>query len=457
MKLVSQIDATGIWPPFTRKLVVALALLTSLLLLLLSLNMRPIADDYCYANDVGRGLLSALKNRYTGAGGNLFETAIVLIQTGLPLIILNAQWGSALSFLLTVTAVVCLVRTVFGLLVPRHSQLVLWSLSLIVGSFSWLTFWWFPALFPVLERMRPVFMRTAKDVVFWQSMTSQYVTVPAILALVLIWVFTARARRRLRLVISVLVGLFFGTSSLILAGGILIVSFVTLFASAKMLSLKAHRLSIAAIVSGCISGTLFQLLAPGTAQRYISIHSSKTPAPGDGLVSHLLRGLGQAPFWLAVEIMNVGVVFAFCLGVCVSSVMRRNANDFGIRSATHLAVVFGALAVALTISEKIMETYSYFALWHMTYSRFFIFLASLLLGTISFRFHSRFSIGIYVEKISIVLVIAGMVWATLSVGQLALTRAATWQSHRTAQGDAAETNSAWVMECALQSGLVSRN
>jgi len=81
------------------------ALLATVFLVWFASQYLPIADDYCYASDAKQGIWMALRNRYLFAGGNLFETLVVLLQVGVPLVVVPLHIASSFSWLVTLGVV----------------------------------------------------------------------------------------------------------------------------------------------------------------------------------------------------------------------------------------------------------------------------------------------------------------------------------------------------------------
>ena len=420
----------------------------------LSLKFRPIADDYCYTWFVKTGILHSLETRYFSEGGNLFETFIVLAQTGFPLAVFGSEFGSFTAFWLTLASLGGLLYLLGSHAFPKLHWQDRVSLVASTTTLGWLTFWWLPALFPVLERMRPVYMRTAKDIVYWQSMTGQYVLVPSLL-LGLAILSLKLPNRVSRIVAFSIIGICTGASSLILAGGALLVV-ATLIAFAIPLKLqKATQVVSWFFLAGTLSGVIFQLLAPGTSSRLVEVNQGVHSGFGE-TISRLGISLVQVPLWLGVELCNLGLVAAFAFGLIANRVADALQAYPSKSKALKFFWLFAGASLALLISEKVTQAFGYFALWHMTYSRLFLFLASLALG-VYFGSHLHGKLIRFLQASALIVVILGSTYSAAVVATHSLERAESWPLDAVAQGDAAEVTASWVMECAVRAGLVKTN
>ena len=435
-------------------LAISSTVIVSGLLLVLGRLMLPIADDYCYASNARDGLLNALVHRYQLEGGNLFETFVVLIQVGMPLTVASPNIASAFAWGVTLlfvcVAFIVVIKMTFARVQTKTSLLM--SFSLLVAL--WLPYWWVPGIIPGLERMRPVFMRTAKDMLFWHSMQSQYIVVPVILASITIWALRKNASPALQTVLMTIFGLFLGTSSLILAGGFFLTSTSAILIPRVRRFFGARK--IFAAFSGLAAGIAIQITAPGTFGRLAQVHgSSGTGDAVQGLFSAVLDGFIESPLWLVVCLVNLGIVLSVMSGLLMGLALKRASFSILETRARRIAVWLFGFGFALVYCEKVLEKLTYFALWHMTYARFAFLLAGLALGIWLSAIIERFKVRpIVISSAASAVICASFALFASSVLPVAQARFASWKAHPYSQGDAAEaTANSWVLDCAKRAGI----
>lgn len=435
---------------------IALVITAFVFVLLVALGrlMLPIADDYCYASNARDGLLNALVHRYQLEGGNLFETFVVLIQVGLPLTLASPNFGSAFAWAVTLLFV-CVAFVVVLMMCIAKLQIktaMLWAFSLLATL--WLPYWWLPGIIPGLERVRPVFMRTARDMTFWHSMQSQYIVVPVILATIMILARRTTARPVCQNLLLAIVGLFLGTSSLILAGGFSLTSFIAVLIPRARKVVGFRR--VTGVFSGVAIGVAIQVTAPGTFGRLTQVHGSSTTGDmAHRLFSAVVGGFIESPLWLVVCLVNLGTVVSVLSGLLMGQAFKRASFSVLDTRARSMAIWLFGFGFALVYCEKVLEKLTYFALWHMTYARFAFLLAGLALGIWFSAISDRVKLRPFVMTFSAsTLVLLSLVLSASSVLIVAQARYASWKAHPYSQGDAAEaTASSWVLDCAKRAGI----
>lgn len=423
------------------------------LVLLLAALMRPIADDYCYAAGVRNGLWSALMHRYLFEGGNLFETLVVLVQVGLPLVVLPLWVASGLSWLLTLSVLYGAIATMVASIFPGQSRVRAAAGAASVVGILWLPYWWMPALVPGFERMRPVFMRTAKDMLFWHSMQSQYIVVPALALVVVIWVKRASLSKGYKTLLLGVVGVCVGLSSLILGGGMLLtLAFTCLTKTGRKFCLRLQNMLF---IGALLAGIAFQISAPGTFGRLTQVEAGRVHVSlASKLGAAFLTGASQFPLWAVVCTANVGLILAVVTGFLLGRTHQKQSSGMESRPALRVALWLYLLGFALLLSEKVLEALTYFALWHLTYARLSLMAASVVLGVwLSQKLPKVKRENLMLTSVG-ALAFLSLTWTAVAVGGVSVARANTWASSPHAEGDAAEaTYKSWVLDCAVSAGI----
>ncbi len=420
--------------------------------------LRPIADDYCFAVEADHGLFTALLDRYSTAGGNLFESALVTLQVGSPLNLMPLQIASAVTSVTAVLALATLLWLIGRTLGAPERFKRNWLLSLCVIFLSWLPFWFLPAFFPIMEKMRPVYDLTARNMVFWQSVVSQYSFVPTVLFAGFLTLKVTSLQRLPKLVLSALIGLCFGTSSLMLA--LALVTLLILGLAFFRKAIRAWADSIWCLLVGVIVGIVLQISAPGTLMRLATVSGTSMDQGSEigQLFSATFSGLSETPMWGLIWLGNVGVLFAFVTGVVFCN-LKLNFLDV-IRPNRLLKIATGSLVFGflLIFWQKTLEHLTYIGHWHATYARVALYFAALFAGLwvgTFIRERKRFKAVQGISKLGFGLLGIVSILTGLYVLSESADRAKAWPNTTAYQGEAAEATAAsWVMDCAVESGLI---
>jgi hypothetical protein len=338
--------------------------------LLLSVNIRPIADDYCAAAGSASGVFAYINNLALTWSGDytqiLFNGFLVAFPlSSLPMYFLGLQT----LFLFMLLLVLLLYIFYKNSKVPNikfNSFAILSSLVLIV----WNIYWALPAALSGHSSYdRLLDSKESFSAVFgWPTVIVQYLTVP--ICIVLLGFLRIR-NSKLGYFVLIATGLIIGTSGYALALAIVLSSSLFLFYRNNYLGVSKTL----TLNSGVFVGATFSYFSPGAQLR------SESFALQDPSVMSVLRWLIVSSLEFTASIFNVGIFFVVLVGFLTSRFVYRifSFRVIGINSAalfkfssTFLLVYFASISVS--------EFLTYNAFWHLITFRSFLFFYVFFVG-----------------------------------------------------------------------------
>jgi hypothetical protein len=340
--------------------------------LLLSVNIRPIADDYCAASGSTSGVLAHMHNVVLTWGGDytqiLFNGVLVAFPlSSLPLYFLGLQ--TLFLFILLILFLLYILYKDFKVSDCKFSSFAFFSSVFLI---VWNIYWALPAALSGQRGYdRLLDSKESFSAVFgWPTVIVQYLIVPICLA----FIGLLRVRNsKLGYLVLITTGLIIGTSGYALALAIVLSSSLFLFYRNNHLGLSKTLM----LNMGVFVGAMSSYFSPGAQLR------SESFALQDPSVKSGLRWLIVSSLELITSIFNVGILFVVLIGFLASRIVHQlfsyKVSSFDLESlfrysSTFLLIYFASISVS--------EFFTYNAFWHLITFR-------------SLLFFYFFSIGLY--------------------------------------------------------------
>jgi hypothetical protein len=413
-----------------------------------SLKLRPIADDYCFAASTGAGILASTKNFWLTWSGDIVSIFISSAITGWPLVFLKWSVGSAIPFMLAAASLSLVVYRLVSELtsMSRNTKYMLAASVCAFVPIAWWSFWW---ITPLLAPRTHEILQLPNTITFWQTINSGYIVAMSIS--IVCFLAVDRVPRRFAFPLMSLAGLLAGLSGLVLACTLITLALCTLvwlFKNHPMETLR--KKNYIAYIMGAVIGLLAAMLAPGTRARR-DVLSQNPMIPDLDLLSLLEWTFPEALWEFMVAILGLGTVLVTLFFGAIGLILSPNIALSDFTKIKYRSAQLFVFALLLSLFSQISEAFSYPAFWHLVSIYAVIFLLTVY-G--SFFLGIRLGKGIQqrTRRFATVLLIAtqvAMVLSILQMGDEIAKRYDTWS-----QGPAPlyqitdiESNPGWVWNC----------
>jgi hypothetical protein len=347
----------------------AFSLIAAPAILVISLNIRPAADDFCFAKAINMGFLPSIWNWYLTWVGDLSVTTLNTLLVGLPISV--SPKLSLIPFLSGALSVALLGSRVLFRKCATGTRL----LSIILILILWITYLWFPA-FSEQKLFGPGGSnQIAEQTTFWQVTNSSYV-IPTSLVLLLFLFLRKQVenQRKHHQKIIFPVGLFIGmigyviaTSTIICLASILFI----IYKSRETILGKKIRLSIIVLSLGVGTGMAISLLSPGAAIRKSNFQHIGTLE----ILSHIPKIVILSLSTILEILGSASFVIAIISGFVIYSLKRdRDEAD------NNLILPLSFILIVVTLVNRISEIFSYSATSHLEVSYLVAFVLGLEIG-----------------------------------------------------------------------------
>jgi hypothetical protein len=338
------------------------------------LNLRPVADDFCFAQSINLGLLNSQIYWYQAWVGDVSITLLNSLLVGLPI---------AISVKLTfVPLLIGAITVSICVLVLNRESIKSWRG--IIGSgfilISWFSYLWFPALTNRLVFGSIGFKNViAEQSTFWQVVNSSY-TVPICILLLIYANFDYLFRKSeninfLQVLLCVGLGFLNGTLGYVLAASA-VLWFSYLFFKFQIKTLRQGRFcpskGFSLWLLGVVSGLLFSVASPGVQNRRIALGSEFDFA----LIKQLPRSILTSVLTVVELLASPALIIAFLSGITFGFIFRTsNQSHWNIKYLDFLVLIF-----LLSVLTEISELFSYGAISHLQPIIVVFFICSFSLG-----------------------------------------------------------------------------
>jgi hypothetical protein len=335
----------------------------------LSLQIRPIADDYCAAAQVtSDGYFGYMKKIYETWSGDSLQIFAIATLVGFPLAHLPFAWVGITTlflFIIIMGIVSTQIKSTF-LIEPisdRHrGSTLLFGLVLII---SWSGYWSLPSVVN-FNNTYQAFLGASESfgaVFGWPIMITAYLIVPGILFILFLKLWPQTS---MNVIVVGLLGFAFGISGYALA--LAMCSSLVLFQFFP--SLKRPLGKLLAFQTGLIFGVLFSILSPGAQTRTSEIGGFGSKLEGEIVFRWIL--VSGAEFVSCI--FNLGILLAILVGfttaIFLVPYLGYSINFFRIQKFLLSGFIFG---VTYFVVISFSELFAYAAFWHLVPFKTFLF------------------------------------------------------------------------------------
>lgn len=352
--------------------------------LILSVNIRPIADDYCAAAGSSNGVISYMQNLTQTWSGDYLQIFFNGLLVALPL----SKGPLFLLGISTLFLYIALLLLFIYLILrklklsPRRPSSIAFITALVL--IIWNLYWALPAAikWPVFYDRLLDTKETFAGVFGWPTVIVQYLIVPLIIVLVS---FIRVRRTWLNSLFLILIGLMIGTSGYALALAVAVASGLLFLTYDKSLGFtKTVLLNI-----GICSGALISFASTGAQARSELLASSRDNSSLDSI----FRWFSVSSLEFIVSIFNVGVLAVILAGFLLSQHIDKffSIDDFMFDNNLVLRS-FGIFLAVYYAIISVSEYLTYNAFWHLITFKSGLFFYFFFLGIfIGDRYKRRFS------------------------------------------------------------------
>ena len=361
----------------TQGLLILFSALSVLFVGALSLQLRPIADDYCLASATSNnGFWGALNYWITTWSGDYTAVLSITVFVGSPLTFLPFEFASATTFLITLFLLGIVGALLFGAV--AGSKGLFSQPGVLMGLLTpslWLVFWWSSSL----RSMNEFNLQGPGSIIHWQNINAGYV-IPA--AVPLIWILLIvrlKVQQRNALFINgVAIGIWVGGSGLVLSlFGILFALTLFVFALRSTRAVVSRNLLWLAgpwFVTNTL-GWLFAYTSSGTEERRATLGERYLDA-GELFAFVFPKAIIE---WLQI-VASLGTILVFLIAFTAGSLLKPSSDRKAGLSGFKLSGVLLVSSLLLNIISQSAAAFSYDAFWHTTSSSILVFFALLVFG-----------------------------------------------------------------------------
>jgi hypothetical protein len=362
-------------------LLILFSTLSVLFVSALSLQLRPIADDYCLASaTASHGFWGALNFWFTTVGGDYTGVLSNSLFVGTPVAFLPFEFASATTFLITLALLGIVVSLSFA--VVARSKALFPPSGIFLGLLTpalWLVFWWSSSL----RSMNEFNLSGPRSIVHWQNINSAYVMLVAVPLIWLLLLVRLKVQKRIALLINgAAIGIWVGGSGLVvsLLGVILALTLIALSFGSTRSVVSRNFLWLA--VPWFLTNTLGWLLAytsPGTQARRANLEEilgEKNIGAGDLLEFVFPKAIIE---WVQI-LVSLGTILIFVIAFTVGSLIRPVMDKKVGQSGFKISGLLMVSSLLLNIISQSAAAFSYDAFWHTTSSATLIFFSIIVFG-----------------------------------------------------------------------------
>jgi hypothetical protein len=343
----------------------------------LSWKIRPIADDYCAAAQVGsQGFIGYMQGIRQTWSGDFFQILSIASFVGWPLAHLPVPLlGFTTLFFFMVFFLIFGNMLASRFLTPSgedHKAQSFWAAMSVILLTSWGAYWSIPAWIGVGEKYQPAFQsKESFSAVFgWPIAIATYLIVPLIIGLLLL----VPQRNLLRTLFGLtFLGLIVGTSGYALAAAIFATTLIFQISS----KLRLQWIKVVVFQCGILIGTLVSFFSPGAQARSDILRESAPEIDFEIVFRWIL--VSGAEFLGSV--FHLGVLATILFGYASAKYLRLSFNLTIDQSKEHQFLIGGSIfLVVYYVVISISELFTYPSFWHLLTFKGFIFLDSFLVG-----------------------------------------------------------------------------
>lgn len=336
------------------------------------LGLRPIADDYCHAAAGGEGLVNYLKTFYFSWNSDVLALVVNYFILGLPLATLPYSIASALTFFISITCINLLIICLFF----DKLRITTFLKILPVTLLSYLGFWITSKVFSQNSN----FIDLSNMIIHWQTINGFYIFLSSLSFFFLIFMANSGKLSRNYFKTFFIIGLFLGTSGVLLIFTILLFNLIyMLFLFVTNSTLIFKRFGLFTI--GLSFGILITFFSPGTRNRSGALRPSwLSPNLELGVLFNWTFPLSLFE-WLQ-GVMHPGAIVAVAFGFTIGVFSKNFGATRSLSVLSHNFLIVLTLSIVSSILSQLSEAFSYEAFWHLAIPYLLIFLMCLTAGMI---------------------------------------------------------------------------
>ena len=323
-----------------------------------SQKIRPVADDFCFADSVKSGVFRSVWNWYLTWVGDLAITFFNTILVGLP--IENSVKLSFIPFIAGSLSVACV-----GLLIIHPVMKLSSKLFQIIFLFSsWCTFLWFPALSSHAVFGLNHSTTIAEQSTFWGVVNSSYV-IP-ICMVVGFYLFSSLRLSNLTsyphftTLVAIVSGFVIGLSGYVLAFsviGAISLTVLKVYFVPNQIVFRSHFIRYCCFFFSVLSGLSISLFAPG-----VSIRKANLPSPTAlEIISHIPKEF----FLTILTFCQLVGSLSFLVATISGFILYDLGSRFGKIHQSNYLIELTLFLFLVVFVNRMSELFSYAAISHL--------------------------------------------------------------------------------------------
>jgi hypothetical protein len=410
-----------------------------------SLSLRPVADDFCFAQATKLGVWHAMSNWYFTWVGDLTVTFFNTIFVGLP--------GSISPKLLFIPFIVsnALIAVVVVELLFASETIKFRFLQIFLAFPAWCAYLWFPAFsHRLVSSSTGLPNQIADQTTFWQVVNSSY-TMPTCLVVLLFVKFGNVFLRKnnvnsfLRIIGITFIGLFIGFSGYVIAIAVLIWETLSIHlphASFKKFKLAGNNLERFLFSVALGIGFLISYASPGATIRKGNLPNLNVYE----ILSQLPMALITSFFSILQLVTSVSTLVAILAGFTLQRIAPKQSIGLNVALILNLSGFF----IVLSFVNRISELFSYKAVSHLQSSIVLLFFISLSFGALlSNTLEGKFKAVLWnwTPSIAVFLWIVVLAFSIVYMGVEGHAFLQAWHV-RSGFNSLPGFNSGWISDCA---------
>lgn len=393
---------------FERALLPLFLVLYLVAILLNSLKLRPVADDFCFASAAKGGFFESIWDWYYTWVGDITVTTLNTLLVGVP-----TSVSVRFSFIPFIAGCISIAWVGSLLFIPRRRFQC--RVSIIAFLFlSWSTFLWFPALASQAVYGQGLVTTIAEQSTFWGVVNSSYVIpVTVVISMYLICDHTISQNKgypKFLLFLAPVGGLILGLSGYVLAvstATAITLQLLKVRLIPNAIAFRQHFIHYCFFIITILMGILTSLLAPGVTIRRESLPKQT-----------LLEVGSRIPKELFVSFLTVFQLLgslSFALAIISGFIIFNFLAQGKVLIWKNYTVELLSFLIVIVFVNRMSELFSYSAISHLQMAVVIQFLLGLSIGIQIGRRHSdNFPLRIVKSN----RVIACLIWVLCSSGAL---------------------------------------
>jgi hypothetical protein len=385
------------------RIIILFSILSMIIILISSLKLRPVADDFCFADSAKSGLFPSMWDWYQTWVGDIAVTFLNTILVGLP-----GSISEKLAFIPFVVGSIAVAWVGSFIVMPARNLNGRLSLIAILFS-SWCAFLWFPALSSTAVFGLGFSNSIAEQSTFWGVVNSSYVIPVCIFIALYLYshfkVSNTNSYPKLSILFAVIVGLIIGVSGYVLAVSVIVVLTIKLLTVRffpSFINFRMHFIRYCIFLVSAALGLLISFLAPGVTTR-----RENFPSPS---ALDFFSSIPKELFVTFLTIFQFIGNLAFLVAVLSGFLAYRIGNNYRRTVSGAYLIELSVFLFVIIFVNRISELFSYSAISHLQMAVVIQFILGLSIGVRTSQFLSMRYSPTRMEDLSLVVAV---LWASI--------------------------------------------